>query len=134
MSNRIMYIRKNLDPKDGPSIHVSFDDYTFDGPHGLIQNYCFTQRTPCHYSYILTPHFYTHQDPTKPFKLYNAYRIRAAGYWLGYSIIPVINNLNWGSSELYNGFAKLDCFKGLQPELISIIASLSNMAKTIERG
>ena len=37
----------------------------------------------------------------EPLKIYNTFRMRAFGYWLGRQGIPVINNVRWGTPETY---------------------------------
>lgn len=69
-------------------LHIAFvcfymDDYKFDGKNGIWQNYRLALNVLNHFSGVITPDFSTYQDFPKPLKLYNTYRMRAFGYWLG---------------------------------------------------
>ncbi|MBD5554316.1 MAG: DUF4417 domain-containing protein [Roseburia sp.] len=91
------------------------DDYKFDGLRGIWHDYNFALKVLCHFAGVITPDFSTYQDFPEPIKLYNTYRMRAYGYWLGKNGISVINNVRWGTAETYRY-----CFDGI-PEY-SIVA------------
>ena len=91
------------------------DDYKFDGPRGIWHDSAFALKVLCHFAGAITPDFSTCQDFPEPLKLYNTYRMRAFGFWLGRNGIAVINNVRWGTPETY-GY----CFVGVP--LNSIVA------------
>lgn len=84
------------------------DDYKFDGVRGIWYNSSYTLRVLRHFAGVITPDFSTYQDFPEPLKIYNTYRMRAFGYWLGKNGISVINNVRWGTPETYRY-----CFKGI---------------------
>lgn len=56
-----------------------------------------------HFAGIITPDFSTYNDMVYPIKLYNTYRMRTFGRWIGEVCgIPVINNVRWGTPETYS--------------------------------
>ena len=55
-----------------------------------------------HFEGAITPDFSICQDFPEPVKIYNIYRMRAYGYWLGKQGIAVINNCRWGTLETFN--------------------------------
>lgn len=77
------------------------DDYKFDGPHGIWHDSASVLRVLCHFAGAITPDFSTYQDFPEPIKMYNTYRMRAYGYWLGKNGIAVINNVRWGTPETW---------------------------------
>ena len=91
------------------------DDYKFDGPFGIWHRSAFTLRVLRCFAGAITPDFSTYQDFPKPIKLYNIYRMRVFGYWLGKNGIAVINNVRWGTAETWEY-----CFDGIP--LNSIVA------------
>ena len=84
------------------------DDYKFDGPRGIWHDSAFALKVLQHFAGAITPDFSTYQDFPEPLKIYNTYRMRAYGYWLGKSGVPVINNIRWGTQESYRY-----CFEGV---------------------
>ena len=84
------------------------DDYKFDGVRGIWHDSKFVLKVLSHFAGAITPDFSTYQDFPEPLKIYNTYRMRAFGYWLGKNGIPVINNVRWGTSETYKY-----CFSGI---------------------
>lgn len=77
------------------------DDYKFDGMHGIWNNSNFVLKVLSHFAGAITPDFSTYQDFPEALKLYNTYRMRAFGYWLGKNDVQVINNVRWGTPETY---------------------------------
>lgn len=77
------------------------DDQKFDGYHGIWHNSSFTLKVLHHFAGAITPDFSTYQDFPEAIKLYNTYRMRIMGYWLGKNGIPVVNNVRWGTPETY---------------------------------
>ena len=77
------------------------DDYKFDGPRGIWQNSNRTLEVLKHFAGVITPDFSTYQDFPEPLKIYNTFRMRAFGYWLGKSGVAVINNVRWGTPETW---------------------------------
>lgn len=84
------------------------DDYKFDGPRGIWRDPASALKVLRHFAGAITPDFSTYQDFPEPLKLYNTYRMRAYGYWLGKNGIAVINNVRWGTPESYRY-----CFEGI---------------------
>ncbi|MDD6276054.1 MAG: DUF4417 domain-containing protein [Clostridia bacterium] len=80
--------------------------------------YNFALKVLCHFAGVITPDFSTYQDFPEPIKIYNTYRMRAFGYWLGVNGISVINNVRWGTSETYRY-----CFDGVQQNSIIAIGT-----------
>ena len=84
------------------------DDYKFDGPRGIWHDSAQALKVLRHFAGAITPDFSTYQDFPEPLKLYNTYRMRVFGYWLGRNGIPVINNVRWGTQESFRY-----CFAGI---------------------
>ena len=77
------------------------DDYKFDGPHGIWHDSNYVLKVLRHFAGAITPDFSTYQDFPEPLKIYNTYRMRTFGYWLGTNGIAVINNCRWGTRETW---------------------------------
>lgn len=77
------------------------DDYKFDGPKGIWNNKEKVLEILRHFAGVISPDFSTYQDFPLALKLYNTYRMRLYGYWLGINGIGVINNVRWGTEETY---------------------------------
>ena len=77
------------------------DDYKFDGPRGIWHDSKFALKVLRHFAGVITPDFSTYQDFPEPLKIYNTYRMRVYGYWLGKNGISVINNVRWGTEESF---------------------------------
>ncbi len=77
------------------------DDYKFDGPRGIWHDSAFVLKVLRHFAGAITPDFSTYQDFPEPLKLYNTYRMRVFGYWLGKNGIAVVNNARWGTPETW---------------------------------
>ena len=78
------------------------DDYKFDGARGIWQNGAPALEILRHFAGAITPDFSTYQDFPEPLKIYNTYRMRVFGYWLGKNGIGVINNVRWGTEVTYH--------------------------------
>ena len=94
------------------------DDYKFDGPRGIWHDCNFALKVLHHFAGVITPDFSTYQDFPEPLKIYNTYRMRAYGYWLGRNGINVINNVRWGTPETYRY-----CFDGIPENSIVAIGT-----------
>jgi hypothetical protein len=105
------------------------DDYKFDGPRGIWHDSNFALKVLCHFAGVITPDFSTYQDFPEPWKIFNTYRMRAYGYWLGKNNIAVINNVRWGTSESYKY-----CFDGIpQNSIVAIGTCGGSPRKHIDR-
>lgn len=111
-------IKKDLEFKRDAFVCWYIDDYKFDGPRGIWHDYNFALKVLCHFAGVITPDFSTYQDFPEPLKIYNTYRMRAFGYWLGVNGIPVINNIRWGTSESFSY-----CFDGIEKNTIIAIGT-----------
>ncbi len=94
------------------------DDYKFDGPRGIWNDSKFALKVLRHFAGTITPDFSTYQDFPEPIKIYNTYRMRTFGFWLGKNGIPVINNVRWGTQETYRY-----CFEGIPENSIIAIGT-----------
>lgn len=95
------------------------DDYKFDGPQGIWFNSTYALGVLRHFSGVITPDFSTNQDFPEPVKIYNTFRMRAFGYWLGSHGVPVINNVRWGTPETWRY-----CWDGISKESIIAIGTV----------
>lgn len=103
------------------------DDYKFDGPRGIWHDCKFVLKVLKHFAGAITPDFSTYQDFPEPLKLYNTYRMRAFGYWLGRNGIAVINNVRWGTSESWHY-----CFDSLPRHSIYAIGTVGGSPHKLE--
>ncbi len=105
------------------------DDYKFDGPRGIWKDGKSALNVLRHFSGTVTPDFSTYQDFPEPIKVYNTYRMRAFGYWLGKNGVAVINNIRWGTPESWRY-----CFDGIPQDSIVCIGTVGgNPKKLIDR-
>ena len=116
--------KKNLCKKNENFQHESFvcfymDDYKFDGTRGIWHDSAHALKVLRHFSGVITPDFSTYQDFPEPLKIYNTYRMRVFGYWLGINGISVINNVRWGTKESYRY-----CFDGIEQNSIVSIGTV----------
>lgn len=102
-------IKKDLSFRHDAFVCWYLDDHKFDGLRGIWHDYKFALKVLQHFAGAITPDFSTYQDFPKPLKLYNTYRMRSFGYWLGNNGIPVINNVRWGTQETFSY-----CFDGIE--------------------
>lgn len=117
-------IKKDLEFKHDAFVCWYLDDYRFDGPRGIWHDYNFALKVLCHFSGVITPDFSTYQDFPEPLKIYNTYRMRTFGYWLGVNGIPVINNVRWGTPESFRY-----CFDGVEKNSIIAIGTCGGSPK-----
>ena len=111
--------RKAHDFKHHAFVCFYLDDYKFDGPRGIWHDSKQALKVLCHFDGVITPDFSTYQDFPEPIKVYNTYRMRAFGHWLGENGISVINNVRWGTSESYRY-----CFDGIDKNSIVAIGTV----------
>ncbi len=122
-------IKKELNFKHNAFVCWYIDDYKFDGLRGIWNDHNFALKVLRHFAGVITPDFSTYQDFPEPIKLYNTYRMRAFGYWLGKNGIPVINNVRWGTPETYRY-----CFDGIeQNNIVAIGTCGGSPRKLIDR-
>lgn len=119
---KVIYKRQNaegnLDFVEDAYVCWYEDDYKFDGPRGIWHDSSFTLRILRHFAGVITPDFSTCQDFPAPLKIYNTFRMRTYGYWLGKNGIAVINNVRWGTQESY-----WYCFDGIPKDSIIAIGT-----------
>ena len=106
------------------------DDYKFDGQRTSIWLFPWLAlRVLKHYRGIVTADFSTYQDFPYPLKIWNTFRMRAFGYWIGKQGLEVINNVRWGTPETYHY-----CFDGIDKNSIVAIGTVGgNPKKLIDR-
>lgn len=105
------------------------DDYKFNLYRGIWHDSKFALKVLSHFAGAITPDFSTYQDFPEAIKIYNTYRMRAFGYWLGKNGIPIINNVRWGTPESYRY-----CFSGIPANsIISIGTCGGSPYKLIDR-
>lgn len=102
------------------------DDYKFDGPRGIWHDCKFVLRVLRHFAGAITPDFSTYQDFPEPLKIYNTYRMRVFGYWLGKNGIAVINNCRWGTQETW-GY----CWDGIPKDSIICIGTVGGSPRKL---
>ena len=102
------------------------DDYKFDGPYGIWHNSTNSLKILRHFAGAITPDFSTYQDFPEPIKIYNTYRMRAYGYWLGKNGIQVINNVRWGTEESYRY-----CFDGIPQNSVVAIGTVGGSPRRL---
>lgn len=107
------------------------DDYKFDGVRTSIWSFPKNALNVLkHFKGIITPDFSTYQDFPYPIKIYNTYRMRAFGYWVGLQGLEVINNCRWGTEESYHY-----CFDSIpQNSIIAIGTVGGSPRKLIDRN
>lgn len=97
-------------------VHFYMDDYKFESvwnhPQAALKKF-----RRC--GGVITPDFSTYQDMPAALKIYNTYRMRAFGYWLGKNGIQVINNVRWGTPETYKY-----CFLGIEQNSIVCVSTV----------
>ena len=102
------------------------DDYKFDGPRGIWQNSNRAIDVLRHFAGAITPDFSTYQDFPEPLKVYNTFRMRAFGYWLGNNSIAVINNVRWGTPETWRY-----CWDGIPRNSIIAIGTVGGSPRKL---
>ncbi len=103
------------------------DDVKFDGPRGIWHDCRHAIKVLRHFAGAITPDFSTNQDFPEPLKVYNTYRMRAFGFWLGQEGIAVINNVRWGTEESYRY-----CFDGLPENSILAIGTVGGSPRKLK--
>ena len=119
--------RKEPDFFEDAFVSFYVDDCKFDGPKGIWYNPDAALRVLCHFAGVITPDFSTYQDFPIPLKLYNTFRMRAMGCYLGRMGLSVINNVRWGSPDTYD-FS----FAGLPHNSILAIGTVGGSPRTLE--
>ncbi len=95
-------MRKDSNYASDAFICLYIDDQFFDGPKSSIWTFSNNALSVIkHFKGIITPDFSTYVDFPKPMLLYNTYRMRAFGYWIGNNGKEVINNVRWGYDDTY---------------------------------
>lgn len=112
-------LSKNPDFTYDAFVCFYLDDDKFDDARGIWHDSSHALKVLRHFSGVITPDFSTYQDFPEPLKLYNTYRMRVFGYWLGKNNIPVINNVRWGTCETYRY-----CFDGISKHSIVAIGTV----------
>ena len=79
-------------------VHFYMDDYKFEN---VWTNPKLSLQKLKRCDGVITPDFSTYQEMPAALKIYNTYRMRAFGYWLGKQGLQVINNVRWGTPETY---------------------------------
>ncbi len=98
------------------------DDYKFDGPQKGIWNHAVSVlKMLRHFDGCITPDFSTYRDFPEPEKMYNTFRMRKIGYWLGRNGIQVINNVRWGTQETWNY-----CWVGIPKNSVVCIGTVAS--------
>ena len=103
-----------------------FDDYKFDGPRGIWHDCKHALKVLRHFAGAITPDFSTYQDFPEPFKIYNTYRMRVYGYWLGKNGIAVINNVRWGTPESWRY-----CWDGIPQDSVVCIGTVGGSPRKL---
>ncbi len=103
-------------------VHFYVDDHKFDGVFsGVWQRPERALAVLEHFDGIVTPDYSICQDFPKPIKLFNVYRMRAFGYWIGSRGLQVGNNARWGGAETW-GYCNSGIPKG-SPIFVGAVAS-----------
>lgn len=118
---------KNYDFKYPAFVCWYEDDYKFDGKGGIWNEYKNVLEIVRHFEGIITPDFSTYQDFPLSVKIYNTYRMRAYGYWIGLQGMAVYNNARWGTSETFSF-----TFDGLPENDILVIGTVGGSPAKIE--
>jgi len=120
-------MRENADYSCDAFVCFYIDDYKFDGPRTSIWLYPQNAlKVLKHYRGIITPDFSTYQDFPYPLKIWNTFRMRAFGYWVGTQSLEVINNVRWGTPETYHY-----CFEGIEPNSIVAIGTVGGSPRKL---
>jgi len=102
------------------------DDVKFDGIRGIWHDSTHALKVIRHFAGTITPDFSTYQDFPEPLKIYNTYRMRTFGYWLGRNGIAVINNIRWGTSESWRY-----CWDGIPDDSVVCIGTVGGSPKKL---
>jgi len=115
----VYYSDVKIAPNFEGFVHFYMDDYKFES---IWRNPKKSLRKLRRFAGVITPDFSTYLDMPVALKIYNTYRMRAFGYWLGKQGIQVINNVRWGYSNSYKY-----CFDGIEKNSIVCISSLASL-------
>lgn len=118
--------RKDTDFFYDAFVGFYLDDYKFDGPRGIWHDSAFVLKVLRHFSGAITPDFSTYQDFPEPIKVYNTYRMRVFGRWLGINGISVINNVRWGTSETWRY-----CWDGIPKNSVVAIGTVGGSPRNL---
>ena len=109
-------------------IHFWIDDQKFDGNRkGIWASPYEALEIINHFDGIFTPDFSTNADFPEPIKIYNTYRMRAFGKWVGSHDKGVINNIRWGTRETWRY-----CWDGIPHNSIVAIGTVASGLKQRE--
>ncbi len=104
------------------------DDIKFDGLRtGIWASPKRALKILKHFRGIITPDFSTYQEFPFPLKIYNTFRMRAFGYWIGKNGLEVINNLRWGTDETFKY-----CADGIEQNSVVAIGTVGGNPKRIQ--
>lgn len=118
--------RKNQNFFYNAFVGFYLDDYKFDGPRGVWYDSTSALKVLCHFAGVITPDFSTYQDFPEPIKIYNTYRMRTFGRWLGLNGLAVINNVRWGTSESWRY-----CWDGIPKDSIVAIGTVGGSPRKL---
>lgn len=109
-------------------VHFWIDDQKFDGNRKGIWT-CPNEALEIisHFDGIFTPDFSTNVDFPEPIKIYNTYRMRAFGRWIGANDKGVINNVRWGTEETWRY-----CWDGIPHNSIVAVGTVASGLKRLE--
>ena len=109
-------------------IHFWIDDQKFDGNRKGIWA-CPEEALDiiAHFDGIFTPDFSTNVDFPEPIKVYNTYRMRAFGKWIGSNDKGVINNVRWGTEETWRY-----CWDGIPHNSIVAVGTVASGLRYLE--
>jgi len=109
-------------------VYVCFycDDYIFDSTTGIWFRYKKALGILKHFKGIITPDFSTYIDFPISLKIFNTYRMRAFGYYVGKQGLEVINNIR--GSVLDFDY----CFRGIPHNEIVCIGTVGSGLKYLE--
>ena len=111
----------------GAYVCFYIDDAKFDGPRGIWHDCTQALKIIQHFDGAITPDFSTNQDFPEALKIYQTYRMRMFGYWLGRNGVGVINNVRWGTPESWRY-----CFVGIPMESIVAIGTVGGIPRKIK--
>lgn len=116
--SRLIYYNEIVKSKQKYSgfVHFYMDDYKFESIWNHPQ-VALKKLRRC--DGIITPDFSTYLDMPVALKIYNTYRMRAIGYWLGKQGLQVINNVRWSYENSYKY-----CFDGIEKNSTVCISSV----------
>lgn len=104
------------------------DDQYFDGQRTSIWTFPWLAiRVIKHFKGIISPDFSTFLDFPEPICIYNTYRMRAFGFWIGKKGKEVINNIRWGLPDTYRY-----CFDGIPKNSVVAIGTVGGSPRKLE--